>query len=98
VSDHDKGGHHDQRRAQRNAGQQQSGHGQPPGERSHVIPYPASPSRYHPGRDLGRAARRQPRAHGQHPAIWLCAAIRLWPVVWLWPAAWGQPQGPSGSY
>jgi hypothetical protein len=44
VSDHDKGGHHDQRRAQRNAGQQQSGHGQPPGERSHVIPTRPAPA------------------------------------------------------
>jgi hypothetical protein len=42
-----------------------SGMVSPPGERSHAIPYPASPSRYQPGRDLGRAARWQPRAHGQ---------------------------------
>ena len=44
VSDHDQSGHHDQRRAQRNAGQLQSRHDQPPGERSHVVPYPASPA------------------------------------------------------
>src|SRR5215831_5554379 len=30
VSDHDQDGHHDQRGAQHNAGQRQSGHGQPP--------------------------------------------------------------------
>ncbi len=33
----------------------------PPGKRSQLVPYPASAGRYHPGHDLGRAA----RAHGQ---------------------------------
>jgi hypothetical protein len=44
----------------------------PPGERSHVVPYPASPYRYHSGRDPGRSARWQPSAYGQ---------LNAWPAL-----------------
>jgi hypothetical protein len=47
----------------------------PPGERSHVVPYPAGPSRYHLGRDPARAARWQP--HATHPARSAGQGLRL---------------------
>jgi hypothetical protein len=47
----------------------------PPGERSHVVPYPAGPSRYDLGRDPARAARWQP--HATHPTRSARQGLRL---------------------
>src|SRR5215471_11981591 len=74
VSDHDQGSHHDQRGAQRNASQQQSGHGQPPRVSgptwSRTLPAPPVPL----WRDPARAAR--PDVAGRRP-VSCCAVLSV---------------------